>query len=171
MNATVVDTFDEALRLAGFALAHAAWSVEPGETLCTMAFVEKQGDGGQTLRRYEASTIPESVAMAYEQLAEDLDDGSFAILIFDGYVTPEGQARTDALLGEILGPRGVRLGRFVQAYRAARRPRLPFLGRSSAFEILGDPIVEDPLDEKTSLALIHEGIASHPEGTRLFRVR
>ena len=51
-----------ALRLAGFALAHAAWSVEDGETLCTLAMVEVRGD--RELVRYEADSITESVDLA-----------------------------------------------------------------------------------------------------------
>ncbi len=35
------------LRLAGFALAHAARSVESGETLCTMAMIERDGVSGR----------------------------------------------------------------------------------------------------------------------------
>ena len=34
------DNVIDALHLAGHALAHAAWSVEDGETLCTLAEVE-----------------------------------------------------------------------------------------------------------------------------------
>lgn len=56
------------LRLAGFALAHAAWSVEDGETLCTMAMVER--DGKRELVRYEAPTIPDSVEAAHADLRE-----------------------------------------------------------------------------------------------------
>src|SRR5688500_20165613 len=61
------------LRLAGYALAHAAWSVEDGETLCTLAMVERPGDTERDkereLLRFEAPTIPISVEMANEQLA------------------------------------------------------------------------------------------------------
>ena len=64
------------LRLAGYALAHAAWSVEDGETLCTLAMVERPGDNERDnerhnereLLRFEAPTIPISVEMAHEQL-------------------------------------------------------------------------------------------------------
>ena len=50
-----------ALPTAGFALAHAVGSIQLGGTLCTLAFVV--GDGERTIFRYEARTIPESLAV------------------------------------------------------------------------------------------------------------
>ena len=66
----MTDDESVALRLAGFALAHAAWSIEDGETLSTLAMVEV--DGKRELVRYEADTIAESVDVAHEDLREQL---------------------------------------------------------------------------------------------------
>jgi hypothetical protein len=59
---------ERVIKLAGFALAHAAWSVSDGETRCTLALVEK-GDEYQ-LYRFEADTIPESVETARQKPGE-----------------------------------------------------------------------------------------------------
>ena len=165
----MVDDLSSALRTSGYALAHAAWSVESGETLCTLAFVGGQDEERQ-LVRYEARSIPESVAIASEDLNEQLRGSGHAALVYDGYQTPEGGERTDALLLDIVVAGGARVGRILQAYRAAKRSRLPFVGRARGFEILGRPIVDKSVsvNEDEAVSLIIEGILEHPHGSRLF---
>jgi hypothetical protein len=155
---------ETALRLAGFALAHAAWSVEDGETLCTLAFVETAGE--RELARYEAPTIPDSLELAFEDLGRRLADGGHAALVFDGYATPEGGERTDALLAIVLGAGGDRLGGVVLRYVPARRGRLPFRRGRQPFRLLGPA---EPTDElgAGSDAIVTEGMREHPQGARL----
>jgi hypothetical protein len=54
---------EPALSLAGFALAHAAWSIsdlEDGDLLCPLALVE-QHDGARRLIRFEADTQEQAI--------------------------------------------------------------------------------------------------------------
>jgi hypothetical protein len=157
----------EALRLAGFALAHAAWSIEGGQTLCTLAFVDVDTDDKQLIR-YEAETIPDSIEGAHSDLAERLRDGGIAALVFDGFLTPEGGERSDALCVEVFGPRAQPLGLFFQPYRAAKRPRIQLPGRSSRFAITGEPFVDDSIKISRAEQIILEGAREHPHGARLF---
>jgi hypothetical protein len=154
------------LRLAGLALAHAAWSVEGGETLCTMAMVER--DGGRELVRYEAPTIDESVEAARADLREHLADGGCAALVVDGYATREGGERTDALLVELFGPAREPMGMIIQPYRAARRSRIPFIGRASGFEILGEPTLSGDLEVDDADRIVLAAAREHPQAGRLF---
>jgi hypothetical protein len=151
------------LRLAGYALAHAAWSVEDGETLCTLAMVERSDDPQRELLRFEAPTIPASIEMAHEQL-EPLPPGSRAVLVYDGYVTPAGGERTDALIA-MLQPGPHPRGMALLAYRAARRPRFG-VGRAKGFELVGQPQASDQFggDADADLAA---GFREHPHGDRL----
>ena len=153
------------LRLAGYALAHAAWSVEDGETLCTLAMVEQAGEEQRELLRFEAPTIPISVEMAHEQL-DSLPPGSRAVLIYDGYVTPEGGERTDGLIA-MLQPGADMRGLALLAYRAARRPRFG-IGKAKGFELVGEPYVGDQFGggEDADSELI-AGFRDHPHGVRL----
>ena len=155
-----------ALRLAGFALAHAAWSVEDGETLCTLAMLEIGGE--RELARYEADSIPESLDLARADLGARLQGGGLAALVFDGYVTPPDGERTDALIVELIGSGGRRLGRVVQPYRAAQRSRIPFLGRASGFAILGAPIVSDDVGVADAEGVLLEAAREHPKAARFF---
>ena len=155
------------LRLAGFALAHAAWPVEDGETLVTLAFLETE-TGDRELVRYEFETIPEALDAAHEHLAEQLRGGGQATLVVDGYMTPEGGERTDALFVELFGNGGHRVGKIAQAYRPAKRSRIPFVGRASGFAILGEPAIDQSIDVENAERLLLEGIREHPHGERLF---
>jgi hypothetical protein len=152
------------LRLAGFALAHAAWSVEDGETLCTLAMVERPGDEQRDLLRFEAPTIPESVEHAHDQLAT-LAPGERAVLIYDGYVTPEGGERTDGLIA-MLQPGPDLRGLALLAYRAAKRPRFG-IGKAKGFELVGPPYGTDPLGGDDADAELAAGFLEHPHGARL----
>jgi hypothetical protein len=158
------------LRLAGFALGHAVWSVESGETLCTLAFVEL-ADGSRELYRFEAPDIASSVDNAHELLAGR--PGVRAALVFDGYVTPEGGTRSDALLVELFEPLGTRAGRFFQPYHAATRSRIPFIGRAKGFGLAGAIVFDasTPLtveEEDAAIQAVLGGVREHGRATRWF---
>jgi hypothetical protein len=162
----VSDDAVAALRLAGFALAHAAWSVEDGETLCTLALIEVGGQ--RELARYEADSIPGSVDLAQADLSARLRNGGLAALVFDGFVTPPDGERTDALIVELIGSGGQGLGRVIQPYRAAKRSRIPLIGRASGFAILGEPIVTDDIQVADAGRVLLDAAREHPQAARLF---
>lgn len=60
------------LNLAGRALAHAAGSIETGESRCTLAMLERASDpaGRTELYRFEADSIPNSVDNAHMLFAD-----------------------------------------------------------------------------------------------------
>ena len=156
----------DALRLAGFALAHAVWSIEDGETLCTLALIERAG-GGRELGRYEAPTIPDSLDAAFGDLEARLTGDDRAVLIFDGYITPEGGERTDALIADIFAPGMRHIGRIVQRYRPATRSRR-FFSKPSGFALLRAPEAGDefgPAADPLVLAAARE----HEKAARHFR--
>ena len=153
-----------ALRTAGYALAHAAGSIQLGRTLCTMAIVVS--DGQHTIVRYESVTISESIAAAYAHLSEQLGDDAHAALVFDGFVRRPDEEHSDALVAEILGPGGLRHGRIVQAYRPSLRLGLPLIGRR--WSALGPAILDESLNERGATERVFEGVRDHPFGARLF---
>jgi hypothetical protein len=153
-----------ALRNAGYALAHALGSIKLGGTLCTLAV--GVADGRRTIYRYEARSIVESLATAHGHLADQIDTGAYAALVYDGFVTSSERGRTDALIVEIVGPHGIPLGRVAQAYQPGRRFGLPFVGRTCS--VVGRLIIEDAIDHDDPTGAIRDGIRDHPYGARLF---
>jgi hypothetical protein len=134
MNANAIESNDSlelVISLAGFALAHAAWSVRDGETLCTLALSEKGNE--RRLYRFEADSLAESVENA-RQLLQDLQSSVDRwVLIFDTHLKLENQ-QTDALVIQLWGAPEAPV-RIIQKYRPAK-----FLQH---FKTLGDPIFVD----------------------------
>lgn len=150
------------IKLAGFALAHAAWSVCEGETLCTLAVVEN--DNERQLFRFEG-TISDSLDKAREGLAQLELDGAYWALVFDGYLTPTQGKRQDALVIQI-GGKSPLPSRVVQQYQ-----KKSFLRK---FKIIGKPLfVED--SHQTGKADLYEqwlqeGIKEHPKVCELWDI-
>src|SRR5687768_5958081 len=94
---------DEHLRLAGFALAHALGSIDGGDTLYTLAVVDREGT--RQFIRYDADSIPESIVGARRDLPTRLGSTGIAALVYDGYVTID-RDRRDALMVELIAPGG-----------------------------------------------------------------
>jgi hypothetical protein len=155
-----------ALRNAGFALAHGIGSIELGGTLCTLAL--SVIEGRRAMFRYEARSVDESVAVARSHLADQIADGSYAALVYDGFVTTIERKRTDALIVEVLGPHGLPMGLVAQPYQPGRRFGLPFVGRTCS--VLGSLIMVESIDHDDPASAIYEGIREHPHGARLFRL-
>jgi hypothetical protein len=160
-----------ALPLAGFALAHAALSVESSDSLVTLAAV---AEGGELRRliRFPAGRVEDSVRSALKHLAGELDPGGQAALVYGGYVKLSKRKGTHALIVELMGPRGVDLGRIVQPYRR-RRLRIPVLGYVRGFSIRGRLIIDHLLEQRdleigNAEARIYTGVWDHPAGPRLF---
>jgi hypothetical protein len=161
------------LRLAGMALAHALWSIEYGDTLCTLAMLE---DGeGKSLARYEADSIPESLQGALTDLRERLTGGTFAAVVYDGYYTPdsgdERGERRDALIVELLaatppsasGNTAAQVGRIAQQYLPGSRSLL----RRRRVKLAGRPYPIAPLPPAAA-ELVIEGALDHEKVRELF---
>jgi len=165
------DRLASALPLAGFALAHAALSIETTRTLCPLAAIAQ---GGQLRRmvRYPAKKVEDSVRTAVKHLTRELGDAEQAALVYAGYVTHGKRKGTHALIVEVIGPGGMDLGRLVQPYRRWRF-RVPALGYLRGFSIRGrlivDHLIEDgEIDDRGAEARIYTGVWDHPAGARLF---
>ena len=154
------------LRTAGFALAHACGSISIGGTLCTLAIIQ-QGER-MTIGRYEAPSIPESIAAAHGHLADILADGHWAALVYDGYVTSSERARTDALVAEIILPVRMMAARITQAYRPARRLGLPVVVQQ--LRLIGDLILDAHLTDEDA-STIEDGMREHRAGVRFLQGR
>jgi hypothetical protein len=73
---TMLNLPNAALSLAGFALAHAAWSLadaEDGELLCPLAVIESR-DGARKLVRFEADTQEEAIVAGKKAMRAPGDD-------------------------------------------------------------------------------------------------
>lgn len=156
---------EAAFRLAGYALAHAAWSVEDGETLIPLALVEV--DGSRELIRFEGlAGSPDFLIRSH--LRGTLVGESMAAVVLDAKVTPEGGTRTDALMAEILGPTAVPRATVVQPYVRGRR-RFGVVGTRHGIRLLDPGIGGVPLDRVDACqAELLKGARAHPEGPRLF---
>jgi hypothetical protein len=145
-----------AITLCGFALAHAAWSVSDGETLCTMAVTENQAE--RRLFRFESSSIPGSNEIARERLFGLQDRVDRWALVFDGYFTLRSE-RKDALIVQTWDKRGVTLSRIIQPYQAKA-----FFRR---FKILGDPRFVDEsgalVENADYQRWMVDGLQQHPK--------
>ena len=155
------------LQTVGFALAHALGSLRLGGTLCTLAVLQ-QADA-RSIGRYEAPSIPESIAAAHGHLTEALNEGHWAALVYDGFVTIPERGRTDALIAEVILPGGDVAGRVIQAYRRARRLGLPIIGRGPG--LIGEAIIDPALDGGGAASAIEAGFREHPSGSGLLRHR
>jgi hypothetical protein len=161
-------TFEESARLAGFVLAHAAWSMSDlaaGDLLTPVAITELEG--ARELIRFEAATQDEAVAegkRAMQSFAERVDGWAFAR---DGLLRIRGSESAQHVLA-------VEFGR-----RAEKRPHTiiqPYAPAASAsgFRILGEPVIMrgadllDPAEVPAVLHLLHGGIQDHPAAAPLW---
>jgi hypothetical protein len=159
----------EHLRLAGMALAHAVWSIEDGETLCTLAMLDDRGE--RFLSRYEADSIPESIEEGLADLKDRLVGEAVAALVYDGYQTGEDGVRSDALIVELLaatppaenGTTAAQVGRLVQRYIPGKRSFL----RRSRVKLTGKPLTFGDLPADATESVI-EGALEHEKVRDLF---
>jgi hypothetical protein len=154
----------ELLRLGGFALAHAAWSIEDGETLCTLAMVNAGEE--RELVRFEAPSIPESLNGAQEYIHAQAPPDALVAVVFDGYVTGDDGVRRDALVVQLVAGREP-LGRIVQPYEPGQRARIPLLGKSRSIRLVDATAVEGPFGDDAPGHVL-EGAREHQMAARLF---
>ncbi len=154
----------EAFRLAGFALAQAAWSVEDGEDLVPLG-IAVQG-GQRNLMRFATEITPERLLQLYGIVGGNVEPGQYGVLAFASTgVQPTGEPLA-VLNALIVDESGDLIGSVGQAFQPARSSRIP--GRSSPFSVIGTPSPSDEIDIPGAREGILLGVMSHPEGERLF---
>jgi hypothetical protein len=148
--------------LAGFVLAHAAWSVSDlpkGDLLVPLAIVEKGGK--RQLIRYEAETQEQAIAEGKAEMSKlsaerEVDAWAFA----RENQFKEGDKYVDAIS--------------VDAWAKGMKAPITFVQRfqpyaSGKFKLLGDPWVvidgkiQDPPVARDIIAELNRGIQSHPK--------
>jgi hypothetical protein len=156
---------DSLVLLAGFALAHAAWSVSDlpaGERLVPLAVVAK--DGRRQLLRFEARTQEEAIAQAKAALAQrqpELDAWAF---VREG-VMAGGAGKVDALSVDAWAKRMGQPITFVQEF-------IPY--SSGAFRVRGDALaVVDGralagAEAARLVEKLYEGVRQHPKAGQLW---
>jgi hypothetical protein len=147
------------LELAGFATAHAVWSVSDGAVLVPMAMSERAGE--RKLTRFVAEELEQAVEQGQKWLADNADDSDVAVLVFDGYVSSATE-KTDALILHGRARSGSTVT-VVQRYRPA--------AEAAGFAVLR-PQLEVPsgerLDDETITLAFFRGLESHEEGARVW---
>lgn len=147
-----------ALRLAGFTLVHALWSISDGEALCTLAMTEAGKD--RALLRFEGC-LEEIVPEARGHLAESGVDRW--VLAWDGYVTPvsdehQGE-RLDAIIADIVETAATaHLGAVVRYRPKTSTTPFAVLGPVQIFADDGSSLLlDEPLHD-----LLRQGLRDHP---------
>jgi hypothetical protein len=157
---------DSLLLLAGFALAHAAWSVSDlprGELLVPLAVVEK--DGRRQLLRFEARTQEEAIAQAKAALAQRQPELDAWALAREG-VMSKGTDKVDVLSVDAWAKGMGQPITFVQEF-------IPY--SSGAFRVGGDALAI--MDGRTLagaeaarlVAKLYEGVRQHPKAGQLWQ--
>lgn len=153
-----------ALIIAGFVLAHAAWSVcDVRETLCPLAIVEK--DGKRYLSRFEAATEMEAIDKGKAAMAEatkTADAWAFA----RENLMPEGGRKIDVFSVTFwckgMDSPAVLIQRFE-----------PF-AKNGTFKLIGEPMVviggveQKPEEVKELLQVVRQGVSQHPKAGSLW---
>jgi hypothetical protein len=157
---------EQAFKLVGFAMAHAAWSVSDGSTLCTLAFTEDEQ--GRQLYRFDAGSIPESLEIARQHLSEQQASIHRWVLIFDGFTNFNG-TRIDALVAQVWTEYESLPIRIIQNYKPG--------GLLHRFKIIGQPVFVIAGDERTGNACVEnkqyeqwflEGVQEHEKVATLW---
>ncbi len=153
-------SFSSAMHVAGFALAHAVWSVSDGETLIPMALSEK-GEK-RTLTRFASDTFEDGVQAGKVFLDKNPEDVERAAFVYDGYTTLEG-VRRDTLIVEVLefSPRFE--GQILLPYVPGK------LGEG--FAVFRPKFLIDEevgVDTGAAAQAMFEGLEAHAEGVKVF---
>jgi hypothetical protein len=154
----------QALRLAGFALAQAAWSVEDGAELVPLGIAEQ--DGERNAMRFVTDITDERLAELRTIVAGKLEPGRYGVLAFSSHHLDRNGDPLAVLNVHILDRDGELTATVRQAYQPARSSRIP--GRSSPFAVIGTPVPSDEIDLPGTRENVLLGVMSHPQGERLF---
>lgn len=160
----------KALEVAGFVLAHAAWSVSDtsdDDLLCPLAMVER--DGGRRLMRFEATSQCDAVARGKKVMA-DLSESADAWAFAREGAVPDEQnpgMKRDALTLEFWAKGMDAPLAIVQAFE---RP-----SKSGRFVVRGAPqvLVDGSQADEELAAEVHRGVLAgvqaHPKVADLWR--
>jgi hypothetical protein len=154
----------QALRLAGFALAQAAWSIEDGIELVPLGIAEQ--DGQRNAMRFVTDITDARLAELRTIIAGKLEPGRYGVLAFSSHHLDKDREPLAVLNVHILDGSSDLVGTVRQAYQPARSSRIP--GRSVPFAVIGTPVPSDEIDIPGSREGILLGVMSHPQGERLF---
>ena len=152
----------DALYLAGFVLAHAAWSVSDlreDELLCPLAMVE--GAGGRRLARFEAPSQAEAIGAGQAALKGAIANGETVAFAREGTWRPveAGQPADDVLTVEFCDESMERPAVILQRFRR-QAPNAPF-------RLLGEPTlvvdgsVVESANARDALDDLFLGVRSH----------
>lgn len=153
----------DALYLAGFVLAHAAWSVSDlpeDELLCPLAIVERSG--GRQLTRFEAPSQMEAVSAGQAALKAAVANGEAVAFAHEGtwrsadHQQPSDDVLTVEFCDETMDRTAVILQRFARQ-------------RSNGhFRLLGEPALVlqgsllEPANARDAIEDLLLGVRSHP---------
>jgi hypothetical protein len=152
----------ESLLLAGFALAHATWSVSDtadDELLCPLAIVEATGQ--RRLVRFEADTQEAAIESVKRVTAEFMRNGEAFAAAREGLWRPNGpeSPAEDVLTVEFWAPGMDAPAATLQPFRRARD--------GHSFVLLAEPmlvldgVIVPHEDARPALELLMEGVHSH----------
>jgi hypothetical protein len=157
---------DLAAVLAGFALAHAAWSASDlpeGELVVPLAFVQ-QGEGRE-LMRFEAATQQEAVANGKAAMAAAKAHSDAWAFAREGLFPRDGK-KVDVFVVDCWAKGMSAPISFIQQFE-------PFAARRR-FRIIGEPMLvvdgemQSPAAALPVLKRLREGIHSHPKVASLW---
>jgi len=148
---------ESALLLAGFLLAHSAWSISDApELLVPLAMIERNGK--REILRFEAATQAEAIARGKAKMAslgQDVDYWAFAR---EGSMNVKGN-KIDVVSMDI-GGKGIkgRIAIIQQFEPYARRKHFRLIGDP---EVAIDGVVQAPDKVKDMLEIVRRGVAQH----------
>ena len=111
----------ELCRFSGFLAAHGFWSIRGGGPLIPIVALELP-DGSRQMRGMAVEDLRQAVEMGQAHLESQPDGARIAALIYDGYVTIEGEQRIDALLLDAREYAGEGRLKLAVPYRPAEHP-------------------------------------------------
>lgn len=148
---------ENTLHLAGFALAHAAWSVSDlsaGDLLCPLAFVEEAGE--RKLLRFEAASQEQAIGNALATLDEKRLLGNSWAFVREGVVR-KGEEELDVLVAMVWAPGMAEPLCFTQPFEPfAKRGTFRVLGKLEVVNVEGSTEGHDMIAE-----IVREGIFQH----------
>lgn len=157
---------DSLVLLAGFVLAHAAWSVSDlpkGELLVPLAVVEKSGQ--RQLLRFEAQTQEQAITAGQAALSQrqpQLDAWAFGR---EGSMT-EGADKVDVLSVDAWAKGMTRPITFVQAFRPYSSGA--FRIRGNAMAIVDGKVLKGAEADRL-VTKLYEGVLQHPKAGQLWK--
>ena len=153
----MVEIPSAALSVAGFALAHAAWSLsdgEDGDLLCPLAIVE-QHDGTRRLMRFEADTQEDAIIAGKAAMREaTVSSAAWAFAREGAWRAMGGDGSGDVLAIDLWSADMAGVATLMQPFeRATRGARFRIAGVAKI--VLGDRLLE-----RDAAATIIEGIVA-----------